>query len=84
MNSERLLSAVLSALCGPSVRLRSTFPLLIGGSSSLESSLHRGLSPSDNTGLPMMSGGDIHHYPVLVEQMSYRSQVSCALKSVLD
>lgn len=76
ISGERLLSAVLSALCGSSVRLRSTFPLLVGGTMNCtESSLHRGLSPSDNTGLPMMSGGDIHHYPVLVEQMSYRSQV---------
>lgn len=42
---------------------------------SSDSSLQRGLSPSDNTGLPMMSGSDSHHYPVLVEQMSYKSQV---------
>nr|CAH7734761.1 unnamed protein product [Callosobruchus chinensis] len=71
---ERLLSAVLCALCAPSVRLRSTFPL-IGQSISNESSLHRGLSPSDNTGLPMMSISDSHYYPILVEQMSYKSQV---------
>ncbi|KAK9703659.1 PHR domain [Popillia japonica] len=73
-NSQRLLSAVLCALCGPTVRLRSTFPLL-GGNISSDSSLHKGLSPSDNTGLPMMSGSDTHHYPILVEQMSYRSQM---------
>ncbi|XP_017786826.1 PREDICTED: E3 ubiquitin-protein ligase MYCBP2-like isoform X2 [Nicrophorus vespilloides] len=74
VNSQRLLSAVLCALCGPTVRLRSTFPLL-GGNISNDSSLHKGLSPSDNTGLPMMSGSDSHHYPILVEQMSYRSQM---------
>ncbi|KAG5884565.1 hypothetical protein JTB14_006591 [Gonioctena quinquepunctata] len=73
-NSQRLLSAVLCALSAPSVRLRSTFPL-IGHSVSSESSLHRGLSPSDNTGLPMMSVSDSHHYPILVEQMSYKSQM---------
>lgn len=90
LSGERLLSAVLSALCGSAVRLRSTFPLLSGSPNCTES-LHRGLSPSDNTGLPMLSGGDVHHYPVLVEQMSYRSQVegtgsglSCSWREVLD
>ncbi|KAF5304147.1 hypothetical protein FQA39_LY01932 [Lamprigera yunnana] len=73
-NSERLLSAVLCALCSPSIRLRTTFPLLSNGSST-ESSINRGLSPSDNTGLPAMNGTDAHHYPVLVEQMTYRSQM---------
>ncbi|KAK9891452.1 hypothetical protein WA026_014685 [Henosepilachna vigintioctopunctata] len=89
-NSQRLLSAVLCALCAPNVRLRSTFPLL-GSNISADSSLHRGLSPSDNTGLPMMSGLDSHHYPILVEQMSYKSQMesSCSglsfqWKEVLD
>ncbi|CAH0546546.1 unnamed protein product [Brassicogethes aeneus] len=74
INNQRLLSAVLCALCGPSVRLRSTFPLL-GHNVSSDGSFHRGLSPSDNTGLPMMSVSDSHHYPILVEQMSYKSQM---------
>ena len=73
-NSQRLLSAVLASLCGPTVRLRSTFPL-IGGSSSLDNFLRHSLSPSDNTGLPMMNGTDSHCYPILVEQMTYRSQI---------
>ncbi|KAJ8933506.1 hypothetical protein NQ318_002559, partial [Aromia moschata] len=85
-NNQRLLSAVLCALCAPSVRLRSTFPI-VGYSVSSESSLHRGLSPSDNTGLPMMSVSDSHHYPILVEQMSYKSQVessSCSANCQWD
>ncbi|XP_044762914.1 E3 ubiquitin-protein ligase MYCBP2 [Coccinella septempunctata] len=73
-NSQRLLSAVLCALCAPNVRLRSTFPLL-GTNISSETSIHRNLSPSDNTGHPMMSCSDSHHYPILVEQMSYKSQM---------
>ncbi|CAH1132864.1 unnamed protein product [Ceutorhynchus assimilis] len=73
-NNQMLLSAVLCALCAPSVRLRGTFPLL-GGNQSNENSLHRGLSPSDNTGHPMMSVSDSHNYPILVEQMSYKSQM---------
>ncbi|KAB0796834.1 hypothetical protein PPYR_10895 [Photinus pyralis] len=89
-NSQRLLSAVLCALCSPSVRLRTTFPLLPNGAST-ENSINRGLSPSDNTGLPAMNGTDSHHYPVLVEQMTYRSQmeanglsVNWTWKEVLD
>jgi len=73
-NTQMLLSAVLCALCAPSVRLRSTFPLL-GMSPSTDNSMQRGLSPSDNTGHPMMSVSDSHNYPILVEQMSYKSQV---------
>ncbi|XP_074033015.1 MYC binding protein highwire isoform X2 [Leptinotarsa decemlineata] len=80
-SSQRLLSAVLCALCAPSVRLRSTFPL-IGHSVSSESSLHRGLSPSDNTGLPMMSVSDSHHYPILVEQMSYKTQMESSCSGI--
>lgn len=74
-NSDRLLSAVLAALCSPTVRLRSTFPILNSVLDTSDSSLKRQLSPSDNTGLPMMPCVDGHHYPILVEQMSYRSQV---------
>lgn len=37
--------------------------------------MNRCLSPSDNTGLPAMNGTDFCHYPILVEQMTYRSQV---------
>lgn len=76
-----LLSAVLCALSSPSIRLRSTFPLL-GSSQSADYSFTRGLSPSDNTGHPMMSVSDSHCYPILVEQMSYRSQVSAHPKNV--
>ncbi|KAL0280278.1 UNVERIFIED_CONTAM: hypothetical protein PYX00_001618 [Menopon gallinae] len=66
---DRLLSAVLAALCGPTIRLRSTLPVL---SDNLEPTL-RQLSPSDNSGLT--TSGTEHHYPLLVEQMSYRTQL---------
>nr|CAD7599383.1 unnamed protein product [Timema genevievae] len=75
-NYDRLLSAVLAALCSPTVRLRSTFPILTSMLDASDSSLKRQLSPSDNTGLPMMPCVDSHHYPILVEQMSYRSQAT--------
>lgn len=32
------------------------------------------VSPSDNSGLPMLTSMDMHQYPVLVEQMIYRTQ----------
>lgn len=63
--SDRLVSAVVAALCSPTVWLRSTFP-----------DSCRQLSPSDNSGLPMTLATDTHHYPILVEQMSSRVQVS--------
>ncbi|GLH12984.1 Probable E3 ubiquitin-protein ligase HERC2 [Gryllus bimaculatus] len=73
---DRLLSAVLAALCSPSVRLRSTFPVL--GSGIEVTDPRRQPSPSDNAGLAMLAGTDSHHYPVLAEQMSHRSQVEGA------
>lgn len=33
------------------------------------------ISPSDNSGLPMLSSGENHQFPVLVEQMTYRTQL---------
>lgn len=61
-----LLSAVVAGLCSANVNLRKTFSLL---------SPHRSIvSPSDNSGLPMLSSGDSHSFPVLVEQMIYRTQ----------
>lgn len=76
------MGAVLCALSAPSVRLRCTFPL-IGNSFSSESSIPRGLSSSDNNGLPMMTVSDAHYYPILVEQMSYKSQVSIVVLLVI-
>lgn len=65
-----LLSAVVAGLCAPNVNLRKTFSLL---------SPHRDnrsiVSPSDNSGLPMLSSVDNHSFPVLVEQMIYRTQL---------
>lgn len=73
--NQTLLGAVLCALSSPGVRLRCTFPLIGNGFNS-ECSIRRGLSSSDNNGLPMMNASDTHCYPILVEQMTYKSQVS--------
>lgn len=66
---SRLLSAILAGLCSPTVKLQSTFSLLtpIRESKSI-------VSPSDNSGLPMLTSTENHLYPVLVEQMIYRTQ----------
>lgn len=66
---SRLLSAILAGLCSPTVKLRSTFSLLtpVRDCKSL-------ISPSDNSGLPMLSSTENHLYPILVEQMIYRTQ----------
>ncbi|XP_023291814.2 E3 ubiquitin-protein ligase highwire [Lucilia cuprina] len=66
---SRLLSAILAGLCSPTVKLRSTFALLSQGGDRQSI-----ISPSDNSGLPMLSSTDSHQYPILVEQMIYRTQ----------
>lgn len=66
---SRLLSAILAGLCNPTVKLRSTFSLLTPGNERQSI-----ISPSDNAGLPMLSSTENHQYPILVEQMIYRTQ----------
>ncbi|XP_014287849.1 E3 ubiquitin-protein ligase MYCBP2 isoform X3 [Halyomorpha halys] len=87
---DQLLTSVLASLRCPSIRLRSTFPIL-SPNMDVSDSLKKQLSPSDNSGLPMMPCIDTHYYPILVEQMSYRSQVEgggsgsgWVLRDVLD
>ncbi|XP_034942184.1 E3 ubiquitin-protein ligase MYCBP2-like [Chelonus insularis] len=80
---DRLLSAVLDSLCSSSIRLRCTFPIL---SNVMDNSdgIKTQLSPSDNSGLPMMKSSEPHQYPILVEQMSYKSQVESTGREVLN
>lgn len=47
-------------------------------------SLKRQMSSSDNAGLPMMNPSESHYYPVLVEQMSYKSEVENNGKEALN
>lgn len=46
--------------------------------------IKRQLSPSDNAGLLMMNSTDAHQYPILVEQISYKSQVESSGKEILN
>ncbi|XP_055684525.1 E3 ubiquitin-protein ligase highwire isoform X1 [Lutzomyia longipalpis] len=66
---SRLLSAILAGLCSPNVQLRKTFSLLTPTRERISL-----VSPSDNSGLPMLTSMENHSYPVLVEQMIYRTQ----------
>lgn len=51
------------------MKLRTTFSLLNPGNERQSI-----ISPSDNSGLPMLSSTEAHQYPILVEQMIYRTQ----------
>ena len=82
-SKDRLLSAILASLCGSSVRLRCTFPIL-GNVMDNSDNVKRQLSPSDNAGLPMMNSSEAHQYPILVEQISYKSQVESTGKEILN
>ncbi|XP_058809373.1 E3 ubiquitin-protein ligase MYCBP2-like [Phymastichus coffea] len=82
-SKDRLLSAVLASLCSSSVRLRCTFPILNDVMDSSDN-VKRQLSPSDNAGLPMMNSTETHHYPILVEQISYKSQIESTGKEILN
>lgn len=42
------------------------------------------LTTSDNSGLPMMNSNEMHTYPILVEQVSYKSQIESAGKETLN
>ncbi|KAG9437358.1 E3 ubiquitin-protein ligase MYCBP2 isoform X10 [Apis mellifera carnica] len=80
---DRLLSAILAALCNPIIRLRCIFPILNNVMDSSDS-IKRQLSPSDNTGLLMINSTESHQYPILVEQISYKSQIESSGKETLN
>lgn len=82
-SKDQLLSAVLASLYTSPVRLRCTFPIL-NNVMDCSDSVKRQLSPSDNAGLPMMNSTETHHYPILVEQISYKSQIESTGKEILN
>lgn len=81
---DRLLSAILASLCNSTIRLRSTFPILSDITDSSDG-VKRQLSPSsDNAGLLMMNSTETHQYPILVGQISYRSQMEGSDKETFN
>ncbi|KAH0954749.1 hypothetical protein HN011_008203, partial [Eciton burchellii] len=80
---DRLLSAVLASLCNSAIRLRCTFPILNNIMDSSDG-VKRQLSPSDNASLLMMNSTETHQYPILVGQISYKSQIETSGKEILN
>ncbi|XP_012285925.1 E3 ubiquitin-protein ligase MYCBP2 [Orussus abietinus] len=80
---DRLLSAVLASLCQSSVRLHTTFPILSNVVDSSDS-LKRQLSPSDNAGLSTTNSMEVHNYPILEEQINYKSQIESSAKDTMN
>lgn len=84
---DRLLAAVLDSLCSLQMRLRVALPNLCDVHETLQQrptyqspdmekppSLS---SPSEiGSASPLLHQGDLHQYPLLVEHMVYRSQVT--------
>ncbi|XP_032681431.1 E3 ubiquitin-protein ligase MYCBP2 isoform X1 [Odontomachus brunneus] len=81
---DRLLSAVLASLCNSAIRLRCTFPILNNVTDSSDS-MKRQFSPADNNpGLLMASAAETHQYPILVEQITYKSEAESSGKETLN
>ncbi|CAB4068655.1 MYCBP2 [Lepeophtheirus salmonis] len=71
---DRLLTAVLDALCNPLIKLRNTFPITYSPDSDTRC---KNLSPTENLSLTtsMIQAGDtsVQRFPVLTETMNYLS-----------
>lgn len=80
---DRLLSAVLASLCNSTIRLRYTFPILNNIMDSSDN-VKRQFSPSDNSELLMINSTETHQYPILVEQITYKSQLESSDKMTLN
>ena len=91
MSGDRLLAAVLDALCNPMVKLRNTFPITYSPETETRT---KTLSPSENLSLTasMIQAGDnsVQKFPLLTEMMSYQSNfegvrfASWSFREVLD
>jgi E3 ubiquitin-protein ligase MYCBP2 len=95
---DRLLTAVLDALCSPMVKLRNTFPITYSPETETASRC-RNLSPAENLSLTasMIQAGDAvgstssqQRFPILHELMNYQSHLdgvrfaSWSFREVLD
>eukprot|EP00094_Tigriopus_californicus_P010528 TCALIF_10156-PA protein Name:"Similar to MYCBP2 E3 ubiquitin-protein ligase MYCBP2 (Homo sapiens)" AED:0.02 eAED:0.04 QI:14/0.77/0.5/1/0.88/0.8/10/0/4914 len=88
---DRLLAAVLDALCSPMVKLRNTFPITYSPETETRC---KNLSPTENLSVTasMIQAGDSqsHRFPILNELMNYQSHLdgvkfaSWSFREVLD
>lgn len=91
MNSDKLLAAVLDALCSPMVKLRNTFPITYSPEAETRC---KNISPSENLSITtsMIQAGDnsLQRFPILTELMNYQSHLdgirfaSWSFREVLD
>ena len=76
VNYDRLLTAVLDALCNPMIKLRNTFPITYSPETETRC---KNFSPTENLSITtsMIQAGDLtsHQFPVLNELMNYRSHL---------
>ena len=76
VNYDRLLTAVLDALCNPMIKLRNTFPITYSPETETRC---KNFSPTENLSITtsMIQAGDLtsHQFPVLNELMNYRSHM---------
>ena len=91
MNYDRLLTAVLDALCNPMIKLRNTFPITYSPETETRC---KNFSPTENLSITtsMIQAGDSlsHQFPILSELMNFRSHMdgirfgSWTFREVLD
>lgn len=67
----RLLSVVIAGLCDQSVNLKKTFSILSPPPDPKKLNL---VSPCDNFAFPAASGTENYQYPILVDQMVFKTQ----------
>ena len=76
MNYDRLLTAVLDALCNPMIKLRNTFPITYSPETETRC---RNFSPTENLSITtsMIQAGDSlsQQFPILSELMNFRSHM---------
>ena len=91
VNYDRLLTAVLDALCNPMIKLRNTFPITYSPETETRC---KNFSPTENLSITtsMIQAGDLtsHQFPILNELMNFRSHMdgirfaSWTFREVLD
>jgi E3 ubiquitin-protein ligase MYCBP2 len=91
VNYDRLLTAVLDALCNPMIKLRNTFPITYSPETETRC---KNLSPTENLSITtsMIQAGDSssQRFPILNELMNFRSHMdgirfgSWTFREVLD
>lgn len=70
----RLLSVVIAGLCDPSVNLKKTFSILSASLDPKKTLVSPSVEHHHFAGFPMLASIETYQYPVLVEQMIFKTQ----------